>query len=116
MKNGPHGAGGRSADDGTVRAAESRPPIPFRLVRVEPCEYGSKRALASISIDDLGELELDYFRPANGREPFVTARSVRDKYTGTWVRSVKLDPGFADALCAAIEERLAQLERVSEVP
>lgn len=112
-ENGPHGAEGRRADDGTVRVGQSRSPIPFRLVRCEPCEFGAKRAEATIEVDGLGVIDCDYFRPVNGRSPFAIARSVRSKYTGSYERVVRFENEFAEAVRVSIEERFSQLEAVS---
>jgi len=109
MKNGPHGAEGRRADNGSVRESSPYPPIAFRLVSCEPCSYGSKKAEARIEIDGFGSVDVDYFAPV-GKASFAIGKSIKSRFTGAYERVVRLDQPFADALCAAIEERLAQLE------
>ncbi len=64
--------------------------------------YGSKAAEISIETP-LGVVECDLFAPTD-RGPFVQARSVRDKFTGQWRRTVALDRSFAARVLAALRE------------
>ena len=75
---------------------------------VEPCDYGMKRAFATIEIDGLGEIEIDYFTPAK-EPPFVAARSILQKYDGAYIRTTRLTDEFAAELREALEARLAVL-------
>lgn len=110
MKDGPHGAEGRlRADNGPVREASPYPPIPFTLASCVRVEYGSKKAEARIEIDGFGSVDVDYFVPA-GKPSFAIGKSIKSRFSGAYERVVRLEQPFADALCAAIEERLAQIE------
>lgn len=95
-------ADGTSAGDTqrqTLRAADA---IAFRIVAFNRVRYGSKTAEFSIETP-FGIVEADLFEP-QGRDPFVQARSVRDKFTGQWRRTVALDRTFAARVLAALHE------------
>jgi len=111
MKNAPQTGAGRGAET-DVRGADSPASPPFRLLRCEPCEFGSKRAQATIAIDGLGEMDVDFFAPV-GKATFATAASVRSRYTGAYERVVRLDKAFAAEVRAAIEQRLGFGRRMS---
>ncbi len=105
-KNQPDGAG--SVADATVQDQPRESPAPsFRLIEATRVSYGSKAAELSIEIDGLGSLDLDYFRPVNGKPPFVAGRSIRAKFGGAFVRTTHLEPEFAASICEAVEARLA---------
>jgi hypothetical protein len=102
MRNGPHGTAGRGAD-GDVRA--ETPPLPFVLIRFEPCSYGSKAAQGTIAIRGLGELQVELFRPP-GKASFAAPGSIRSRYSGAYERAAKFDDAFAEALREALETQL----------
>jgi len=105
-KTQPGGAG--SVADATVQDQPRESPAPsFRLIEATRVSYGSKAAELSIEIDGLGSLDLDYFRPVNGKPPFVASRSIRAKFGGAFVRTTHLEPEFAASICEAVEARLA---------
>lgn len=80
--------------------------ITFELTRVTRVSYGAKKAEGTILIPALGEIDVDFFAPDNGRESFVAARSVRSKFTGQFERVARLDADFAIAVRDAIVARL----------
>lgn len=95
-ENAPLGTA-RDADDETLRVTAS---VPFRIVALQRVAYGSKVADFSIETP-IGVVEADLFTP-QGREPFVQARSVRDKFTGQWRRTIALDCAFAARVLDAV--------------
>jgi hypothetical protein len=99
-KDAPQGVAARDADTEMLRAAA---PVPFRITALHRVAYGSKIAEFSIETP-LGVIEADLFIP-EGREPFVQARSVRDKFTGQWRRTVALDRTFAARVLDALRAR-----------
>ncbi len=104
MRNRPHASEGDGAeDDGSASAVA---PLPFVILRLERCEFGSKRATGAIEILGVAiDLEFDYFEPP-GREPFVASRSVRSKYSGSYERTTTFTPQFAASLLAAVDREL----------
>jgi len=104
MRNRPQASEGDGAEDldsiGTVA------PLPFVILRLERCEFGSKRATGAIEIPGVAiEFLFDYFEPP-GREPFVASRSMRSKYSGLYERTTTFTPQFAASLLAAVEREL----------
>ena len=99
MKNAPLELAARDTDEQALRAAE---PVPFRIIAFQRVAFGSKVGEFSIQTP-IGVVDCDLFTP-EGREPFVQARSVRDKFTGQWRRTVALDRGFAARVLAALRE------------
>ena len=87
----------RDADTAMLRAAE---PVPFSIVALQRVAYGSKTAEFSIETP-IGVIEADLFTPPE-RAPFVQARSVRDKVTGQWRRTVAFDRDFAARVLEAL--------------
>jgi hypothetical protein len=87
----------RDADTETLRAAA---PVPFRITALQRVKYGSKTAEFSVETP-VGVFEADLFTP-QGREPFVQARSVRDKFSGQWRRTVAFDRNFAARILDAL--------------
>lgn len=87
--------------DATANPLRSGEPAPFRVIAFRPVAYGSKVAEFSIETP-IGVIEADLFAP-EGREAFVQARSVRDKYTGQWRRTIALDRAFAARVLDALQ-------------
>lgn len=81
--------------------------ITFDLTCVKRVSYGAKKADATIAIPDLGEIDVDFFIPTNGRENFVAARAVRSKFTGQFERVARLD---ADCANSVQEKLVAHLD------
>lgn len=98
MKNPPV----MTAGDTSTETLRGTAPAPFRIVAFRRVAYGSKSAEFSIETP-LGTIEADLFTPS-GRDPFVQARSVRDKFTGQWRRTVALDRTFAARVLNALGE------------
>ncbi len=96
-KDAPQVDAARDAVRDSFRALAS---FPFRIVTLQRVAYGSKTAEFLVETP-LGVFEADLFAP-EGREPFVQTRSVRDKYTGQWRRTVTLDRAFAVRVLAAL--------------
>ena len=94
-----------AAGDARTEALRLAPPIPFRITALSRVSYGSKCAELCVETP-IGVVELDVFRP-EGREAFVQARSVRDKFTGQWRRTIALDRAFAERVLDALRERNA---------
>jgi len=98
MKNAPLVVAARDADDAHLRV---EPSVPFRISELHDVAYGSKVAEFRI-VTPLGTIDADLFRPS-GREPFVQSRSIRDKFTGQWRRTVTLDARFAARVLDALQ-------------
>lgn len=100
MENAPQCVATRDADRETLRVAG---PIPFRIVALRRVAFGSKVAEFALETP-IGVVDCDLFTP-EGREPFVQARSVRDKFTGQWRRTIALDRAFAARVLDALRAR-----------
>ncbi len=96
MKNPPRATAG-DADKETIRIVA---PVPFRIVAFQRVAFGSKVGELSIETP-IGIVDGDLFTP-EGCEPFVQARSVRDKFTGRWRRTIALDSAFAACVLDAL--------------
>lgn len=106
MRNEPLGQAARDSSTEDLRGAA---PYAFRIISFQRVAYGSK--VGEFSIETLvGVIECDVFEPP-GREPFVQARSVRDKFTGQWRRTVALDRDFAARVLDALRARSAETKR-----
>ena len=55
----------------------------------------------TIEIAGFGWLNIELFCP-EGREPFVAAESIRNKFTGAWCKSARFDGAFAASLLEAV--------------
>ena len=77
-ENAPPATAVRDAERREFRATE---PVPFRIIAFQRVTFGSKIGEFSIETP-IGVVDCDFFIPER-REPFVQARSVRDKLTGT---------------------------------
>ncbi len=100
MKENPPGLAAGDASTGQLREAAN---VPFTIAAVRRVAFGAKAAEFAI-ITSLGVIYADLFMP-EGRAPFVQARSVRDKFTGQWRRTVALDRTFAARVLDALRER-----------
>ena len=109
MKNASDGSSRRRGADGlnVPQNAASWSPLTFRIVVLVRCSRGDKQAMGTIDIDGFGELDIDYVRPLNGRESFVSARSTRCKFTDVWVRGARISDDLAVELLTSVEARLA---------
>ena len=76
-------------------------PPSFHIVVAERLKYGSLVAAATIAVSGFGKFEICVFAP-QGKSPFAKPRSVGDDHK----RTFWLEPAFADAICAAVLERL----------
>ncbi len=103
MKTPPGKGAAFDADGTTIRVVA---PPAFRIARFNRVSYGSKAAEIVVEIDGLGTLNVDLF-VADGKPPFVMPASVRDRYTGDWKRTFRLDDALAAELLAAVEQRLS---------
>jgi hypothetical protein len=97
---------GTARDADTEAALRVAAPVPFRIVALRHVTFGSKTAEFSVETP-LGVIEADLFTP-QGREPFVAARSVRDRYCGEWRRTVALDRAFAARILDALRAQPLQ--------
>lgn len=95
----------RDAEQQKLRVAAS---IPFHIIAFQGVAYGSKTAEFSIETP-IGVVEADLFAP-EGRDPFVQARSVRDKFTGRWRRTVALDRTFAARVLEVLRAQAPSVE------
>jgi hypothetical protein len=68
-----------------------------------------RRSASSRSKRQSGSSIFDLFTP-EGREPFVQARSVRDKFTGQWRRTIALDRAFAARILDALRARGSEVK------
>ncbi len=89
-----------AAADADERALSAAAVLPFRVITLQRIAYGSKTAEFSIETP-IGVIQADLFTP-EGREPLVSARSVRDKFTGQWRRTIALDRTFAARVLDAL--------------
>jgi len=105
MKKSQHLGEGAGGSGNSIPLASARP-FAFRIVRFEHCEYGSKKAILTIEIDQLGALTVEYFAP-EGKPAFVAGGSTRSAYSGRFERHCELDPDFADELRFVIESRIS---------
>jgi hypothetical protein len=80
----------------------------FRIVAAERLKYGSLVAAATIALPGLGKFEVSIFAPA-GKPAFAKPRSIGDQH----IRTFWLDPAFANAICAAVLERLSATDASS---
>lgn len=117
-KDAPQDVAARDADEQALRAGAS---VPFNILGIRRVAYGSKVAEFSVETP-IGVVEADLFAPEN-RKPFIQARSVRDKFSGQWRRTIALDHAFAarvlDALRAqasTAKEKRAEREPQSVEP
>jgi hypothetical protein len=100
MKNAPLELAARDADKLALRAAV---PVPFRIIAFQSVAFGSKVGEFSIETP-VGVVDCDLFSP-EGREEFVQARSVRDKFTGQRRRTIALDRAFAARVLDALRAK-----------
>jgi len=117
MKNGhPVQGGGRDSEARSSESQQSSPCIPpsFRIVKLERCDYGAKKATGTIEIEALGLIDFELFVFDDGRRPFVAGGSIRAKYKGAYKRSTQFAPEFAAELLAAVEARLAADTNVAD--
>ena len=82
------------------------PLVPFRIIALRRVAFGSKTAEFAIETP-IGVVDCDLFTP-QGREPFVTPRSIRDKFTGGWRRTVTLDRTLAARVLDALHTQPPQ--------
>ncbi len=101
--------GGRDSEARTSDTQKSSPCIPpsFRIVGLERCDYGAKKATGTLEIEALGLIDFELFVFDDGRRPFVAGGSIRNKHTGAYERSTRFAPEFAADVLAAVEARLA---------
>jgi hypothetical protein len=97
VKKNPPGLAAGDASTGQLREAAN---APFTIASIRRVAFGSKTAEFAIIIS-LGVIDADLFTP-EGREPFVQPRSVRDKFTGQWRRTIALDRAFAARVLDAL--------------
>ncbi len=110
MKNGhPVKGGGRDSEARNSDTQQSSPCIPpsFRIVKLERCDYGAKKAIGTLEIEALGLIDFELFVFDDGRRPFVAGASIRNKHGGAYKRSTLFAPEFAAELLVAAEARLA---------
>lgn len=110
MKNEPQMGAARSADGKSVRDGES---TPFQIRDVKVVSYGAKSLEFTIVVPVIGEIEADLFTP-DGRAPFVVPRSIRDKHTGGWQRTVRFDNDFALNVLAVVQQSSGTKERADD--
>jgi hypothetical protein len=96
IENEPLGTA-RNADAENLLSGTS---VPFIITNLQRVSYGTKRAEFSIETP-IGVIEADLFTPER-REPFVQGRSVRDKFTGKWRRTMVLDREFSARVLEAL--------------
>lgn len=97
---------GAYADEPSVRPVSAGSSgITFRIERLQRVQYGSKRATFVVQLDGIATIEADLFQPAD-RDAFVMAGSVRDKFSGGWIRRTRFDKAFAADILAAVLARL----------
>lgn len=95
----------RDADETLVRpTSESACGIPFQVQDVRTVSYGSKCAEFRLLLDGV-EIECDLFAPPHSPQ-FIVPSSVRDKYTGGWRRTARLDDLLAAEVLAVVIARL----------
>ncbi|MGH7685071.1 MAG: hypothetical protein ACREMT_12055, partial [Vulcanimicrobiaceae bacterium] len=83
--------------------------IPFRIRKIQRCDFKSKRATLIVDTEAVS-ISADLFEPEEG-ESFVAPASIRDSYTGKWRRNARFTDNFAKDI---LERLRAQLERASE--
>ncbi|HEX3456964.1 MAG TPA: hypothetical protein VHR97_03330 [Candidatus Baltobacteraceae bacterium] len=104
MKNPPL----RTAGDASTESLRAAGSFPFRIVSMRRVDYGSKQGEFTIETP-IGLIEADLFKPEDC-EPFAQTRSVRDKYSGQWRRTVTLDRAFAARILAALRGQAPNAE------
>jgi hypothetical protein len=80
----------------------------FRIVDAERLKFGGLIAAATIAVSGVGKLEVAIFAP-EGKAPFAKPRSIGDQH----IRTFWLEHAFADAICAAVLERLSATDALS---
>jgi hypothetical protein len=103
-----------TAPDANVKSVQRDEPttcIPFKISGLQRVSYGTKSATFIVAFDGV-QVDADLFEPA-GRDAFVQPASVRDKFSGQWVRRTRFSRPLAQQITAAVLKELAQNGRAS---
>jgi hypothetical protein len=104
MRETPSGEG--TALDATSNEVRLVDAVPFKITAFQRVSYGSKSGEFDV-VTSVGVIECDLFEP-QGRAAFIQARSVRNKYDGSWKRTVRLAPDFARRVLEALDAQSAE--------